>query len=840
MKKLVSTLLFISLTLHAAGQPKRQLKKCSELLEGGMEVSEAFILLASRKLAKDGHLPRAGAAVNRLLRVEDTVPFADVLEAYGITVADWKAIETVTFKEAVLGTEAFLKKLPKKLNDAQVESFTALNAAAEAAREKLKTLLASGEQVQFASGKTLMNEQDLVAALRRHSRDPKLDLSYLGVANVQEWRYRLLTENESLRTAIEKELMATLMAVVNTTNEIPGSEPEIIKALAEKMAMPETEMTAFFGTNGLFKDTNALVEQTRAKHASAFTKIIDRRYFTTERRAQMVEASRKPNVIYFKLAENQDLKDFDAVRQLSRALGNAPIIVAPAFAEIGLIPQKLDWLFHEPNVHFMVDRGLQITPDFYVVDHGFEDKRQNPFVGLPEIYEPTDRVVLFHPKVRAVTRATGNYDTKPGYLVTTGSMSDAAYAGKFRISMSTDERAQAEAEMNRSVLVVSRQYRSDKFGSLVGSANGIAPRRIRFTEARYGNPAGLFDLGKIYTDNGVVEVTNIPALVLGDLHLGNTDPLFLKATRDALEQLRIIQKNPRAGEPMQPSYEQGPVGLGAVVLHDLIDGGPNNRHNMESLLTRALNDKAGGLDLENHIQTAAAWLKQLSQLLPNTSIVIPVDNHGSDWLVKRLQEAKLFEAGRPKEVPLILQLMIDAINHKANPYERVFQYYGINTDQVLFMDKADTYRAGIDLQNPTAFRMVHGVEIGQHSHMGINGAKSISLAKLLVAYGANVTGHTHSSAEYGKSVKVGTGTPVRQDYHRGPSNSDASIALVYSDQAMQLLRLEKGSFIPSAEEQPESEFFRSAEYPRVLIRKMPLGPTTDQFRADPPTNRSPR
>ncbi len=840
MKKLISALLFVSLTLHAAGQPKRQIQKCSDLLEGGMDVSEAFILLASRKLSKDGHLPRAGAAVNRLLRVEDTVKFADVLESYGITLADWKAIETVTFEEAILGTEAFLKKLPKKLSPEQIQSFTALNAAAEAAREKLKTLLASAEQVQFAASKTLMAEEDLVAALHRYSRDPKLGLGYLGVADVQEWRYRLLTENESLRTAIEKELMATLLGVLKTTNEIPGSEAEIVKALAEKMAIGEAEMSAFFGPKGLFKDTSILVDQTRAKHAGAFTKIIDRRYFTTERRAQMVEASRKPNVIYFKLAENQDLKNFEAVRELSRALGNAPIIVAPAFAEIGLIPEKLDWLFNEPNVHFMVDRGLQLTPDFYIVDHGFEDKRQNPFVGLPEIYEPTDRVVLFHPKVRAVTRATGNYDTKPGYMVTTGSMSDAAYAGRFRISMSTDERAQAEAEMNRSVLVVSRQYRSDKFGSLVGSANGIAPRRIRFTEARYGNPEGLFDLGKIYTDKGVVQVKNIPAIVLGDLHLGNTDPLFLKATREALENLQIIERNPKAGEPMQPGYQAGPVGLGAIVLHDLIDGGPNNRHNMESLLTRAITDRAGGLDLENHIQTAAAWLKQLTQLLPNTSIVVPVDNHGSDWLTKRLQEAKLFDAGRPREVPLVLQLMIDAITHKANPYERVFQYYGIDTDQVLFMDKSDTYRAGIDLQNPTAFRMVHGVEIGQHSHMGISGAKSISLAKLLVAYGANVTGHTHSSAEYGKSVKVGTGTPVRQDYHRGPSNSDASIALVYSDQAMQLLRMEKGTFVPSAEEQPESEFFKGTDYPRVLIRKTPLGPTTDQFRSDPPADRSAR
>lgn len=849
MKTLVALLFVLPLTLHAAASTK----KCHELLNAGLTPSEVFAILASKTLATDRHLPSSRTAASRLARLElpevaEGKLFASILEEFDLTPAEWKSIETIELDDAVMGTASFTAVLSKakvgnkKLTAEQRAAFLKLNEAVEAAREKLKTVLSASEQVTFSQLGRLMTEEEFVTLLQRLTHNPKLGMDYVGVSSLAEWRYRVLTERESLRKSVEKSLEGAVLRMVSGSNEIPETDALAVAAIAEKAGMTVAELESFFGPKKLFKDVSGLISQARGKHTAAFVKVIDRRVFSGQRRELMLKAIREANdIILFKLAENQDMKNFAAVRELSRAMGNCPIIVAPAFAEIGLIPEKLDWLFNEPGVHFMVDRGIQVNRDTYIVDHGYEDKRQNPFVGLEEIYAPTDKVIEFHPRVRAKTRATGNYDTRPGYMVTTGSMSDPAYWGHFKVSMSTDDRAQIEAEMNRSVLILSRRYRSEAFGGLVGSANGIAPRRARYTDARYGNPDGLFDLGKIYSDNGVVAVKGIPALVLGDIHLGNTDPLFLKATREALERLNIIEVNPNAGKPMEPNYRKGSVALGAIVLHDLIEGSPNNRHNMDSLLSRAIDDKKGALDLSQHVQTAAAWIKQLTQLLPDTQIIIPVDNHGSDWLVKRLQEADLFKGGRPKEVPLILQLMVDAISQKANPYKRIFQYYGIDTDQVHFMSNEDTYRAGIDLQNPAAFKMVQGVEIGQHSHMGVNGAKSISLGKLLSAYGANVTGHTHSSAEHGTAVKVGTGTPVRQGYHRGPSSSDSSIALVYSELAVQLLRMEKGSFVPSAADQSENDFFPGAEYPRALERKMPPGGhTTDQFRNNPPVNRHPR
>jgi hypothetical protein len=833
------------------------IKKCSELIARGLSLSEVFILFASSKLYEYGHLPKAQTATYRLIRVEAADAqssreelqklFETVLKDYKIKLDEWKSVESIELGKSELGSPDFSQKLQTlrvgktRLTEEQAAVFKKLTAAAENARNRLKALLSASERTAFEETNKFLSEHDLLSLLRQFAKNPKLNLDFIGVADIAEWRYDLMTEAQAFRNSIQKKIMSALVDAANGASEIPESDERVLAMVAEKMRVTVEDLKPFFGASGIFENAHALVMATKEARPGSFVKVIDRRFFSEERKQNMLKAVREANeIVLFKMAENQDLKDFAAVKALAQSL-NAPIIVAPAFAEIGLIPHKLDWLFEEPNVHFMVDRGIQLTRDFYIVDHGFEDKRDNPFIGLHKLYAPTDRVVQFHVRVRSETRATGIYDQRPGYFMSTGSMSDPAYFGKFRISMSTDERAQLEAEMNRSVTVLSRRYRSDKFGNLVGSANGIAPRRARYTESRYGYPAGLFDLGTIYSENGATEVKSLPAVILGDIHLGNTDPLFLKATLDALISLRLIEANPNFGKPMEMEYREGPVSLGALVFHDLVEGSPNNRHNMESLLTRAIEDARGALDFHDHFQSAAALVKQVTQLLPNTKVVVPIDNHGSDWLVKRLQEADLFKGSRPKEVPIILKLMLAAIEDKANPYERIFQHFGIDTDQVLFLDKGETFRAGIDLNNPTAFRMVHGVEVGQHSHMGKNGAKSISLAHLLTAYGANVTGHTHSSAEHGQSVKVGTGTPVRQGYHRGPANCDASIAVVYSDQAIQLLRMEKGSFIPKAPAQDAAEFFPGDEYPRMLIRKMPPGgPTTDQFRSDPPVNRHPR
>jgi hypothetical protein len=216
-------------------------------------------------------------------------------------------------------------------------------------------------------------------------------------------------------------------------------------------------------------------------------------------------------------------------------------------------------------------------------------------------------------------------------------------------------------------------------------------------------------------------------------------------------------------------------------------------------------------------------------------IVIPADNHGHDWLAKRLQNGDL-KSVPPGELAIVLRMMYEAIEKGGNPYARALQRYGIATDNIIFASPDDQYRMAIDISNPERFALLQGVEGAQHGQYGANGAKSISLKGMLAAYAANVHGHYHSTAEMGLSKRLGTGTPIPQDYQSGPSGSDSSLGTVYSLEAVQILRLVRGTFIPNAEQvQPAEDFYPTNEFP--LVRPWPSaadGGATDQYRANPP------
>ncbi len=189
-------------------------------------------------------------------------------------------------------------------------------------------------------------------------------------------------ENQSLNKA----LTTAFLHILKRIEEIPEHEEEIYDLLGTELALTTDQVKRIISEAKDFKDMTSFIDFVKQKHPSSFKKIIDRRVYSEARKNAMLADLRKYDTyILFRLAENQDLGDFDAIRRLSQAL-HAPIIVSPSFSEINLIPSKLAWLFHEPNVHFLIDQGIQILKDFYVVDHGFEYKRQEPLQGLDAYY----------------------------------------------------------------------------------------------------------------------------------------------------------------------------------------------------------------------------------------------------------------------------------------------------------------------------------------------------------------------------------------------------------------------------------------------------------------------
>ena len=276
----------------------------------------------------------------------------------------------------------------------------------------------------------------------------------------------------------------------------------------------------------------------------------------------------------------------------------------------------------------------------------------------------------------------------------------------------------------------------------------------------------------------------------------------------------------------------GEVGLATIMLHDLRDGLDLNHHIKNRKVTRAKADMQGLLDLAANVQAEVGVLNVFQKVLPRTKFVVLVDNHGSEWIANSLQDLK-FEEFSPKDHALLLELASKAMTTRNfNAYEYIYQKFGVNTENVLFLNKGEAFRIGVDPYRPNQFSVLNnGIDVGPHGQSGRNGSKSINIMAMYESYANSANGHYHTSGEYAGSARVGSLTHSVQDYHNGgPSSGDASILLVYSDQAKQLLRYENGAFVPNAEAQPEDVAF-TPELPRFKTRATTVGgaQNTDQY-----------
>jgi hypothetical protein len=641
-----------------------------------------------------------------------------------------------------------------------------------------------------------------------------------------------VSPNELLRGAYE---------YARARGEIPEKTIPAIEEIADLMGVAVKQLRVLIGNGKPFKSADDVFNQAKKAYVAGFNAIPDRRIFTAQRQARLLRAVRDAdNVILVKLVEGQDLGNFHEILTASKALNNAPIVFAAPFGEIGAIPVRLGYLFNHPLVHVMVDDVIEYSNGVQIVNNGVLDKVANPLATLKGVYAPTDLVIQFHRKLQTQVVPSGYYDSQPGMMITTGAMNTPAYNGGFASSIATDFKANIEAERERGVLVLSRGYQEPHLGPLIGSANGVGVRRLRFTKARFGNPEGLFDGSRLYTASGVVELKSIPAIVLGDLHWGESDPKALEAFWEILIEAGVLRRLEREeADPLGYGVAPGAVGLENLAIHDVVNGEPFNGHLEGKPIDLARLDEKDKLGIVDHFKSAAGFLSQLTKVLANTKIVIPSDNHTNDWFLKALNREIPGLSNRPSEYGLILEMAKTAIDGHRNPLEVLFARFGVNPERVKFLKPGESYRVAVDPTAPNPASDLHGVELGQHSQYGVNGAKSISTRTLALSFGAIVAGHTHATEEQGLAVRVGTTTFRRQGYHRGPSTSHQSSAIVYGPTAIQLVPLINGRYLPSDFTQSPDRFFPSADYPRMVKhRELPEGGHTSTQYRRPPGSRS--
>jgi hypothetical protein len=279
----------------------------------------------------------------------------------------------------------------------------------------------------------------------------------------------------------------------------------------------------------------------------------------------------------------------------------------------------------------------------------------------------------------------------------------------------------------------------------------IKNKEIFFTRQVTATDDGDFnDIYYNVCDGDVSRNTTIDAAVLGDVHLGQTDPIVIKNT------VKLFKK-------LKPKH---------TVIHDLFDGSSINHHESHDPIAQYHKEKSDGNSLKKEIDYMINWLGTMRQY----NLVIVRSNHddfvdrwikGIDWKknVKNAMEYMdytkvLLESKAPKGIiPYIIDEHFDDIKT-------------LGRDQGF---------------------IVNGWELGYHGDHGTGGSRG-SLQQYRNLSTKTITGHSHSPGRKDGSLAVGTSTYLRMGYNQGASAWLNSHVILHEDGKAQHLNFIEGEF----------------------------------------------
>jgi hypothetical protein len=268
----------------------------------------------------------------------------------------------------------------------------------------------------------------------------------------------------------------------------------------------------------------------------------------------------------------------------------------------------------------------------------------------------------------------------------------------------------------------------------------------------------FIDLDRAYYADRIEDAPSPSALVMGDIHVGETAENVMEATFGQYGMVPVLTPE-------------------RVVLHDLGNGTSVSPHEVNSRLTRAAQARRGETSLQKELDSIAKWLYELPH--GPTYHVIP-SNHDEfldRWLEKgetgvesenlalyhELAAAMLREEAATGDFPAALDL---ALQHHTR--------LGVPLD--------------VNFHKLDAPFIVEGVELGMHGNRGSNGARgsAAGFARLGVR---SMVGHSHSPTIWQGCYVVGTSSNYRLSYNKGPSSWFQTHGLVHANGRRQLVHM---------------------------------------------------
>lgn len=241
------------------------------------------------------------------------------------------------------------------------------------------------------------------------------------------------------------------------------------------------------------------------------------------------------------------------------------------------------------------------------------------------------------------------------------------------------------------------------------------------------------------------QISSPSALVMGDLHANEVDPLAFDASKSMIAKYK-------------PNV---------VVIQDGFNGSSISHHDIQDpakmLYVESLDDEAA---------TTKAVLKQIRDI--SKKVVWKQSNH-CNFLTKYLLDEKNYRLHR--NYLTAVKLRAWQIETQRHPIIKLLEMDSVKNLE--FSSEKDSF-------------IVSGVNI-IHGHEGISGVKT-GFRRNAQVYNKLVQGHTHEPAVFRNAVCVGTNSRLDLDYKMGPDAWMHANALIQPDGSIQLLNIIYGEY----------------------------------------------
>ncbi|TVQ80919.1 MAG: hypothetical protein EA369_01105 [Bradymonadales bacterium] len=572
---------------------------------------------------------------------------------------------------------------------------------------------------------------------------------------------------------------------------------------AEVLGISMGDFHELLASQVLFTDWPDLKEKAFKKNPNSFKSVIDTEFFGIEREeAALAELVKKGGAILTSATAGKPVvaEAFAALLRMAEEK-DLPILVRP----VNLVTTGLDSaLLNHPRVH-VVTHTHKLTPYLTLNDTKIIDRQIKSLTGLQRMGRRGESQIFGSPKMMLTTTPTLHNDKRPHMNWTTGSITVGRYAGKKLIQ----DRVAKIATHDHVIGAILIEANTKRAASGKAEDQGhFFARHIEYV----AEAQGFTDLNRFYTATGSYEI-QAEALVLGDIHVGETDP-------------KLLESLPKLIKLLRPKR---------IVLHDLFSAFSISPHDANRKMNRAVLAEEGKFNLEDEIREAAEFVNWLTSISHGAEIVVVHSNH-DNMLHRYLNDGRFID--EPQNIRIGAELTVVFVDflkdQKRAPEDRVGAldplHAGLNKflneeakAQMRFLNRGETYQVGPPGRE---------VELGLHGHVGANGAKG-SVASFRKGVDAMVFGHTHTVERDHRIVNVGTFTLLKLPYAlEGLSSWVQSLAIVGPHAEIQLLTWQDAWFREDSRSRQSKNFYPEG-YPHVVPQNSPDSGDFDQYGGEP-------